>query len=127
VVGIENSSQYCTPALNTPEQINLQYAAPTAVVVGFVTYEPDDVAYPDSGNIDGSDGGVGGDGGGAVGPPQAILQPVSPPGPAVQVEGKMIVFDRGLCSRSASGIQTVYVKHNITYAISQYQYIPRVC
>jgi len=40
VIGVENSSQYCTPPLNTPEQINLQYASPTAVVVGFVTYEP---------------------------------------------------------------------------------------
>ena len=37
--GAENSSQYCTPALDTPEQINLQYASPTTVVVGFVTYE----------------------------------------------------------------------------------------
>lgn len=38
-MGSENSSQYCAPALNSPEQINLQYASPTAVVVGFVTYE----------------------------------------------------------------------------------------
>ena len=39
IPGIENTSQYCTPALDNPEQINLQYASPTAVVVGFVTYE----------------------------------------------------------------------------------------
>jgi hypothetical protein len=34
-----NGSQYCLPALGTPEQINLQYAAPGVVVVAFVTYE----------------------------------------------------------------------------------------
>ena len=39
MAGSENSSQYCAPALNSPEQINLQYASPTAVVVCFVTYE----------------------------------------------------------------------------------------
>ena len=42
VVGVENVSQYCTPAVNIPEQINLQYAASSTVVVGFITYEPED-------------------------------------------------------------------------------------
>ena len=42
-----------------PEQVNLQYAAPNVVVVGFVTYEP----------------GSGGGGGGGATPPQATLRP----------------------------------------------------
>jgi len=46
VAGIENTSQYCTPPTNIPEQINLQYAAASAVVVGFVTYETGNVTTP---------------------------------------------------------------------------------
>merc|ERR1711998_381080 len=38
--------QYCTPPLNTPEQINLQVASPQVVVVGFVTYESEASALP---------------------------------------------------------------------------------
>ena len=45
MAGVENISQYCTPALNIPEQINLQYAASAAIVVGFVTYEPEEPVY----------------------------------------------------------------------------------
>ena len=40
VAGAENTSEYCTPPVYVPEQINLQYASSSAVVVGFVTYEP---------------------------------------------------------------------------------------
>ena len=39
MAGVENISQYCTAPTNIPEQINLQYASSSAVVVGFVTYE----------------------------------------------------------------------------------------
>jgi hypothetical protein len=39
VADVTNASQYCVPAASAPEQINLQYAAPGVVVVGFVTYE----------------------------------------------------------------------------------------
>lgn len=39
IPSVEKSAQYCAPALETPEQINLQYAAPGVIVVGFVTYE----------------------------------------------------------------------------------------
>lgn len=46
VAGLENTSQYCTPQINIPEQINLQYASPSAVVVGFVTYEVGNVTTP---------------------------------------------------------------------------------
>eukprot|EP00040_Diaphanoeca_grandis_P038935 m.257739 g.257739 ORF g.257739 m.257739 type:complete len:608 (-) comp35653_c0_seq1:175-1998(-) len=37
---------YCTPAMKTPEQINLQLAAPGVIVVGFVTYEAEAVTNP---------------------------------------------------------------------------------
>merc|ERR1711871_132941 len=40
------SAAYCQPPQSTPEQINLQVASPSVVVVGFVTYEHSFPAAP---------------------------------------------------------------------------------
>lgn len=53
-----NTSQYCIPATSVPEQINLQYAAPGVVVVGFVTYEEAPTEAPPQADLTPAKGGA---------------------------------------------------------------------
>jgi hypothetical protein len=112
VAGAENSSQYCTPPVYIPEQINLQYASSSAVVVGFVTYEP---------FAQGS------------APPQAKLQANSSASPPVIVTGVTHQYappGRNSTDLSANATEFAlpYMMHYITFSVTpgeQYNYSVR--
>ena len=100
MAGTENSSQYCTPPLYIPEQINLQYASSSAVVVGFVTYEP----FTQS-----------------SAPPQAKLQSsASPPAIVTGVTHQYAPPGRNSTDLSANATEFAlpYMMHYITFSVT---------
>jgi hypothetical protein len=109
VAGAENSSQYCTPAVYIPEQINLQYASSSAVVVGFVTYEP--FAQ-------------------GTAPPQAKLQSASSPVTVTGITHQYAPPGRNSTDLSANATEFAlpYMMHYITFSVTpgeQYNYSVR--
>ena len=100
MAGTENISQYCTPPLYIPEQINLQYASSSAVVVGFVTYEP----FTQS-----------------SAPPQAKLQSsASPPAIVTGVTHQYAPPGRNSTDLSANATEFAlpYMMHYITFSVT---------